>query len=93
MHNNRRWMAISAATGLAFFLIANFTDFFVGLNIVSGLIQIVINIFVFVTWLGGYRTSHGRVRFLAFFGVIAPPILAGTTLYRVVIPFFFRFVH
>jgi hypothetical protein len=81
-------MAISAATGLAFFLIANLTDFFVGLNIVSGLIQIVINIFVFVTWLRGYRDSHGRARFLAFFGVFAPPILAGITLYRVIIPFF-----
>ena len=49
MRNNRRWMAISATTGLAFFLIANLTDLFVGLNVVSGLIQIVINIFVFVT--------------------------------------------
>ena len=88
MNNNRRWMAISAATGLAFFLIANFTDFFVGLNVVSGLIQIAINIFVFVTWLRGYRASLGRARFLAFFGVIAPPILAGITLYRVIIPFF-----
>ena len=81
-------MAISGATGLAFFLIANFTDIFVGLNIVSGLIQIVLNIFVFVTWLRGYRASHGRERFVAFFGVIAPPILAGITLYRVIIPFF-----
>jgi hypothetical protein len=81
-------MAISAATGLAFFLVANFTDLFVGLNIVSGLIQIAINIFVFVTWLRGYRASHGRERFVALFGVIAPPILAGITLYRVIIPFF-----
>lgn len=88
MRNNRRWMAISAVTGLAFFLIANLTDFFVGLNVVFGLLQIVINIFVFVTWLRGYRSSHGRERFLAFFGVIAPPILAGITLYRVIIPFF-----
>ena len=88
MRNNRRSMAISAATGLAFFLIANLTDFFVGLNVVSGLVQILINIFVFATWLRGYRASHGRERFLAFFGVIAPPILAGITLYRVIIPFF-----
>lgn len=87
MRNNRRWMTISALTGIIFFLIANFTDFFVGLNVVSGLIQIAINIFVFVTWLRGYRTSHGRAQFVAFFGVIAPPILAAITLYRVVIPF------
>ena len=88
MRNTRLWMAISGATGLLFFLIANFTDFFVGLNIVSGLIQIVINIFVFVTWLRGYLASHGRERFVAFFGIIAPPILACITLYRVIIPFF-----
>ncbi len=92
MRNNRLWMAISAATGLAFFLIANFTDLFVGLNIVSGLLQIVLNIFVFVTWLRGYRASHGRERLVAFFGVIAPPILAGITLYRVIIPFFTSFI-
>lgn len=86
--HHRRWMAISAVTGLVFFFIANFTSFFAGLNIVSGLIQIAINIFVFVTWLRGYRASHGRERFVAFFGIIAPPILAAITLYRVIIPFF-----
>lgn len=88
MHNHHRWMAMSAATGLAFFVIANLTDFFAGLNIVSGLIQIAINVFVFVTWLRGYRSSQGRKRFLAFFGVVAPPVLAGITLYRVIVPFF-----
>jgi hypothetical protein len=86
-------MAISAVTGLVFFLVANFTDLFVGLNVVSGLIQIAINIFVFVTWLRGYRTSQGRAQIVAFFGVIAPPILAATTLYRVVTPFFFGLLH
>ncbi len=88
MRNHRRWMAISAATGLVFFLVANFTDFLIGLNIVSGLIQIALNVFVFVTWLHGYRVARGRERVVAFFGVIAPPILAGITLYRVIIPFF-----
>jgi len=88
MNNNRRWMALSAVTGLVFFLIANFTDLFAGLNVVSGLIQISINIFVFATWFRGFRTSHGRARSVAFFGVIAPPILIGITLYRVIIPFF-----
>lgn len=88
MRNNRIWMVISGATGLAFFLIANFTNFLAGLNVVTGLIQIMLNLFVFVTWLRGYRASHGRERFVALFGVIAPPILAGITLYRVIIPFF-----
>lgn len=81
-------MGISAASGLAFFLLANFTEFFTGLNVVSGVIQIALNTFVFVTWLRGFRASRGLGRFLAFFGVIAPPVLAGTTLYRVIIPFF-----
>ena len=80
-------MAISAATGFAFFLVANFTNFFVGLNVLSGLVQIPINVFVFVTWLRGFRASQGRARLLAFSGVIAPPILAAITLYRVIIPF------
>lgn len=88
MHNNRLWMGISAATGLAFFLIANFTGILAGLNVVSGLIQIMINTFVFMTWLRGYRASHGRERIVAFFGVVSPPILAGITLYRVIIPYF-----
>lgn len=87
MNNNRRWMAISAIMGLSFFLIANFTFLFAGLNVVSGVIQISINTFVFMTWLRGFRISHGRARFVAFFGVIAPPILVGITLYRVIIPF------
>lgn len=85
--NNRRWMAISAVTGLAFFTIANFTNIFSGLNVLSGIIQIAINIFVFSTWLRGYRSSQGRERAVAFFGIIAPPVLIGTTLYRVMFPF------
>lgn len=67
MRNNRRCMAISAVTGLIFFLVANVTDSLVGLNIVSDLIQIALNVFVFVTWLHGYRVAHGRERIVAFF--------------------------
>ena len=87
MSSHRRWMAISAATGLAFFLVANFFRYLVGLNIVSGLIQIGLNVFVFVTWLHGFRVARDRERVVAFSGVIAPPILAGITLYRVIVPF------
>lgn len=88
MRKNRLWMAISAASGLSFFLVTNFTSFFVQMNVVSGLIQIGLNTFVFATWLRGYRHSRGRERFIAFFGVIGSPIVAGITLYRVIIPFF-----
>ena len=85
---HRQWMAISATMGFAFFLVANLTDLFVGVNIVSGLCQIVINVVVFVTWLRGYHASQGYERLLALFGVVVPPVLASITLYRVVIPFF-----
>jgi len=84
-------MAISAATGLVFFLVANFSQFLVGLNIVSGLVQIGLNVFVFMTWLHGFSVAHGRERVFAFSGVIAPPILAGITLYRVIVPFLASF--
>lgn len=79
---------MSAATGLVFFVVANFSSFLVGLNIVSSLIQIMLNVLVFVTWLRGYRVARGRERVVALSGVIAPPILAGVTLYRIIIPFF-----
>lgn len=88
MNNHKKWMAISAVTGLAFFLIANFTHLFTGLNVLSGMIQIAINTFVFITWLHGFRISQAIARYVAFFGVMAPPILAGITLYRVNVPLF-----
>ena len=86
-NNNRRWMMYSALAGLAFFMLANFTDFFSGLNVISGLVQIGINIFVFTTWLRGFLFSQGRERVIAFFGVAAPPILAAITIYRVIGPY------
>lgn len=93
VRNHRLWMAISAVTGLVFFLIANFTSSFAGLNVVSGIVQIGINSFVFVTWLRGYRASRGRERLVAFSGVVAPPVLASITLFRVIIPFVIQFVR
>lgn len=80
------WMAISGAAGFGFFLIANLSDFFVGLSLTAGLIQVVLNVFVFFTWLRGYRDSAGLRKFVAFFGVVIPPVLASITLYRVIIP-------
>ncbi|MEC5325723.1 MULTISPECIES: hypothetical protein [unclassified Aurantimonas] len=86
-NNNRRWMMYSALAGLAFFMFANFTNFFSELNVISGIIQIGINLFVFTTWLRGFLSSQGRERFIAFFGVAAPPILAAITTYRVIGPY------
>ena len=91
--NHRRWMAISAVTGLVFFFIAHFSRLFGELNVVSGIIQIGVNTFVFVTWLRGYRASRGRERLVAFSGVVAPLVLASTTLRRVIMPFVLQFVR
>lgn len=87
VRHHRRWMAISGVTGLAFFLVANFTALFNGLNVVSGVIQIALNVFVLATWLRGFRASRGRERLVALMGVVAPPVLAAITLYRVIFPF------
>jgi hypothetical protein len=80
-------MAISALAGLAFFLFANYTHYLSELNFASGIIQIGINIFVFFTWLRGFLSSHGRDRFVAVFGVLAPPVLATITIYRIIGPY------
>lgn len=77
MNNNQRLMLISALSGLVFFMIANFAHLFIKLNILSELIQIVINIFIFIIWLRGYRISKDWARYIVSLGIIAPPILAG----------------
>jgi hypothetical protein len=84
-----RWMAISGAAGLGFFLIANLTDFFTGLNVLAGCIQLALNAFVFLTWLRGFRKSRGFRKLIASFGVFVPPVMAIITLDRILIPAFF----
>ncbi len=83
-------MAISGLLGFAFFLIANFSMVFADLHVIAGLIQIAINVFVFVVWLHGYRTSVGFKKFVAAIGVAMPVIMTSITLVRVLLPFFFR---
>jgi hypothetical protein len=83
------WMAISGGTGFAFFLIANFTNLFTGASVIAGIIQLIINTFVFVVWTKAFIKNHGFKKFVAFFGVIVPCLLAITTLYRVLIPYIF----
>jgi len=83
------WMMISGATGFTFFLIANFTALFDSLNVLAGCMQLAVNAFVFYTWTKAFVKSSGFKKFFAFFGVGMPIIMAGITIFRVFIPFFF----
>jgi hypothetical protein len=83
---NSLWMAISGTVGLLFFFIANFTDLFIGLSVLAGCLQLCVNAFVFVVWTKGFVKSRGLKRFIAFFGVVVPIVMASITIYRVLIP-------
>ncbi len=86
MKRNRMWTTISGVTGFAFFLVANCTELFVGLNLLAGVLQICINVFVFVVWLDDFRKSTGAWKFVTFWGVLVPPAMASYTFYKVVLP-------
>jgi hypothetical protein len=88
MKKNSFWMAVSGTTGLLFFVIANFTHL-VGADVLAGCLQLAVNTFVFITWLGGFRTSTGLNKFIAFWGVAVPVIMASITIVRVLIPAIF----
>jgi len=83
--HSTRWMTISGGTAIIFFLIANFTEIMTSLNLLAGCIQIAINIFVFITWTKAFFVSSGFKKFVAFFGVILPAIMAGITIFRVLL--------
>ena len=86
MDKNSRLMAASGLAGLSFFLIANCTNLFVGANLLAGLLQLCINGFVFVTWSKAFLETSGFKKFVAFFGVVVPFLMAAITLWRVLIP-------
>jgi hypothetical protein len=86
MMQNKHKMFLSGLVGFSFFLIANFTNLFTGLNILSGCLQLVVNAFVFWVWLGAFTTSHGLTRFIAFWGVVFPFIMGTITIIRVLLP-------
>ena len=90
-HNSKKWRIISGIAGLSFFLIANFTNFFAGLNVLAGCLQIIVNVFVFATWLKAYPRCRGFEKFVTFIGVIFPPFMAGITIWRVLLPAIFGF--
>ena len=85
--DDRFWMAMSGIMGFSFFGIANFTNLFVGSNAIAGILQLAINAFVFIVWTIAFMKSSGFKKFVAFFGVIVPVIMAIITTWRVLIPF------
>lgn len=90
MSKNSKWMAISGLTGFSFFLIANFTNFFAGSNVLAGYLQLCVNTFVFVVWKKAFTQSTGLRKFVAFFGVVVPVVMASITTCRVLIPSILR---
>ena len=83
---NTRWMIVSGLVGLSFFLIANFTDLFTGSSVLAGCLQLCVNAFVFVVCSKAFSQSRGFMRFVAFFGVVVPAVMASITILRVLIP-------
>ncbi len=79
-------MAISGITGLMFFIIANLTNLFVGSSLLAAGLQLCVNTFVFIVWTKGFAQSHGFKKFVAFFGVVVPVIMAGITVWHVILP-------
>ncbi len=90
MDKNSKWMAISGFAGLSLFLIANFTNLFAGSSVLAGCLQLAVNAFVFFVWTKAFMQSSGFKKFVAFFGVIVPVMMAGITIFRVLIPAIIR---
>jgi len=92
MRRNSLWMMISGITGFTFFLIANFTNLFIGSAVMAGGIQLFVNAFVFIVWSKAFKQSSGLKKFNAFWGIIVPVIMASITLWRVLLPWVYNLV-
>lgn len=84
--NSTFWMVLSGSMGFAFFLIANFSTLFAGANQIAAVIQLAINIFVFVVYTKAFIHSTGLKKFIAFWGIVFPVVMASITIYRVLWP-------
>lgn len=79
-------MMTAGLASFLFFLISNFTDFFIGSRVLAGLIQLSLNSFVIVVCKNALPQSKGVKKFFAFYGIIVPVTLAVMTIWRVMIP-------
>ena len=79
-------MVTAGIVSFIFFLISNFTDFFVGSRVLAGYIQLCINAFVIIVCKNALLHSNGIKKFFAIYGIAVPVTLALITTYRVLIP-------
>ena len=86
LKHQKLWMAISGATGFSFFLVANFTNVFAGLSLVAGVLQLAVNAFVFIVWHKAFVERTGFGKFVAFWGVVVPIVMASITIWRIFLP-------
>jgi len=85
-NNPKKWRIISGIVGFGFFIIANFSNIFLGLNVLAGSIQLIVNAFVFIAWIKAYPRCYGFEKFVTFMGVVFPPVMATITIWRVLLP-------
>lgn len=79
-------MTTAGLVSFLFFLISNFTNFFIGSRVLAGCIQLCINTFVIIVCKNALPHSKGVKKFFAFYGIVIPVILAIVTIWRVFIP-------
>ncbi|MEI6144536.1 MAG: hypothetical protein WCP91_02975 [Candidatus Berkelbacteria bacterium] len=85
----RLLMALSGATGLTMFILANFyLNAHAEWKLATALLQITANAFVFASWLGGFRQATPRTptKLLSLIGFVVPCCMASVTFFRVVLP-------
>ncbi len=88
--NDKLWMTISGFFAFTFFLITNFTNLFIEIKLIVGILQIMLNVFVFITWLRGYKNTQKLLKKLVVsLGIMIPPIMATITIVRVLLPAIF----
>lgn len=85
-------MAISGATGFSFFFIANFTNTLVGLSVTAGALQLAVNAFVFIVWGKAFTEKTGFAKFVAFWGVVVPVVMATITIWHIFLPLVLRWL-
>ena len=79
-------MMAAGLVSFLYFLISNFTDFFLTSRVLSGFMQLCINTFVIVVCKNALPNSRGTKKFFAIYGMVVPATLALITIWRVLIP-------
>ena len=85
MKSSSLWMSISGGLGFGCFLIANFTHLFRSSSKIAAVLQLAINLFVFIAWSYSFFTSDGLKKFIAFFGIVVPIVMATITIRRILL--------